>query len=363
MSALRALKTAAGAACHRACRRRGSTASRAPASVWAAQHSLLPAVFTPPEKKFLNSFTLKDEFAAYILAIMAKTGFVEIPTELKPYFDKIAQWNNRYYYGGVRKKSGIIPEKKKYDVPSRSFLPQVSALWAGLSGPEREAWITAGSQTNINGWNLFVQDTCYRLKYGHEGLATPSNYHQYKVGRMQIEAPSDRLVISQTHPIQWYKLKKITGTKAQYQEVVVNEQLMLPLNLALSFRSDLVATTAEPTAKFYAKVISHYQGRDIETEVGFDIDLESDWQRKEETLTNVLGIARWYSLFIELDNVRGFIEFDNVESRHSGTNYARDFRCIDINAPLSRTFFQVTKSWIAIDQPTNTFFESVYPSD
>ena len=31
MSALRALKTAAGAACHRACRRRGSTASRAPA--------------------------------------------------------------------------------------------------------------------------------------------------------------------------------------------------------------------------------------------------------------------------------------------------------------------------------------------
>lgn len=294
---------------------------------------------------------------------MAKTGFIEIPTELQPYFQKIAQWNNRYYHAGTRKKSGIIPEKKKYNVPSRSLLPQVSALWHALSAPERAAWISAAGQTNLNGWNLFVQDTCYRIKYGHEGLATPSDYHQYKVGRIQIEAPANKIVIEQTHPIEWYKLKKITGTKSQYHEVLVTEKLMLPLTVALSFRCDLEATTAEPIAKYYAKVISHYQGRDIETEIGFNLDLESDWQRKSGTLPEVLGIARWYSLFIECRNVRGFIEFDNVEARHTSSNYARDLRCLDVNAPLSRIFFQVTKSWTPLEQPNGSSFESVYPAD
>lgn len=298
-----------------------------------------------------------------IIKLMARTGFIDAPEDLRILLNNLLQYSNRYINAGARKKTGIIPEKKKYDVPARSFLPQVSALWRALSAPERAAWITAGSQTNVNGWNLFVQDTCYRIKYGHAGLAVPSNLHQYKVGRLQIEAPASKLVIEQQHPIEWYRLKKITGTKAQYHEVAITEKLMLPLNLALSYRSDLVATTGAPIAKFYAKVISHYQGRDIETEVGFDFDLTSEWQRSTASLTEVLGVARWYSLFIELRNVRGFLEFDNVLSSHTGSNYARDLRCNDIDTPLTRTFFQVSKAWEALEVPNGADFESVYPAD
>lgn len=294
---------------------------------------------------------------------MARTGFVDVPPELQLLFNNLVQYNDRYVNAGTRKKSPITPEKKKYDVPARSFLPMVSAEWQALDDTTRTAWKNAGSQTNLNGWNLFVQDTCYRMKYGHTGLATPSNIHQYKVGRMQIDAPANKLVITQTHPIEWFKLKKIRGTKSQYEEVSIVEKLMLPLDLGLSYRSDLVATSGSPITKFYAKVISHYQGRNIETQVGFDLDLSSSWTRETATLTEVLGIARWYSLFIELRDVRGFIEFDNVESRHTGSNYARDIRCIDINAPLSRVYFQVSKAWEALEQPTGSDFESVYPAD
>lgn len=294
---------------------------------------------------------------------MARTGFIDAPENLQVLLANLLQYSNRYINAGVRKKSGIIPEKKKYNVPSRSFLPAVAELWAGLSEPERDAWKTAGAQTNLNGWNLFVQDTCYRMKYGYTGLAVPSNNHQYKVGRLQIEAPASKIVISQTHPIEWYKLKKVTGTKSQYYEVSVTEQLMLPLTIGLSYRSDLTAAGGTPIAKFYAKVISHYQGRDIETQAGFDIDLSSNWTRETTTLTEVLGVARWYSLFIELRDVRGYVEFDNVLATHTGSNYARDFRCNDINTPLSRTFFQVSKSWEGIEVPYGSDFESVYPAD
>lgn len=298
-----------------------------------------------------------------IIARMARTGFIDAPDDLRVLLNNLLQYSNRYINAGLRKKSGIIPEKKKYDAPGRSFLPAVGEMWRALSEPERTAWKNAGAQTNLNGWNLFVQDTCYRLKYGHEGLATPANTHQYKVGRMQIDAPASKLVISQTHPIEWYKLKKVTGTKSQYYEVSVQEQLMLPLTIGLSYRSDLTAAGASPIAKFYAKVISHYQGRDIETQVGFDFDFTSDWTRETTSLTEVLGVARWYSLFVELRDVRGYVEFDNVLASHSGSNYARDFRCNDIDTPLSRTFFQVTKSWEGIEVPIGADFESVYPAD
>lgn len=294
---------------------------------------------------------------------MARTGYIDAPDNLQVLLANLLQYSNRYINAGVRKKSGIIPEKKKYNVPSRSFLPAVAEMWNALTEPEREAWKTAAGQTNLNGWNLFVQDTCYRMKYGYTGLAVPSNYHQYKVGRLQIEAPASKLVISQSHPIEWYKLKKVTGTKNQYHEVSVTERLMLPLTLGLSYRSDLTAAGDTPIAKFYAKVISHYQGRDIETTAGFDIDLSTDWTRETTTLTEVLGVARWYDLFIELRDVRGYVEFDNVLASHTGSNYARDFRCNDIDTPISRTFFQVTKSWEAIEVPTGSDFESVYPAD
>jgi len=294
---------------------------------------------------------------------MPRVSLIEVPIELKALFDSLVYRLNRYANSSVRVRGRIVPEKKKFDVPNRSLLPQISAEWAGLSDPERAAWNSAAGQTNMKGWNLFVQDTAYRIKYGREGLAVPSDEHQYKVGRVQIEAPASQAIITQTHPVEWFKMQKVSGTKSQYVEVAVNEKLVLPLTVGLSFRTDLTATSGTPRARFYAKVISHYQGRNIETEVGFDLGLQTDWTRNEETLSDVLGVARWYSLYIELIDVRGFIEFDNVLAEHTGSNYARDLRCNDINTQLSRIYFQVAKSWEIVSMPSGSAYDSVYPDD
>jgi hypothetical protein len=297
-----------------------------------------------------------------IISHMAIIGGLTIPDELIALFRKLVRVNDQYRYGSVARIGHLLSKEKMLNVSSRSLLPQVRDLWASLSDAEKLLWKTAGNTINYNMWNLFVQDTSYRLKYGIPGLAVPSTLHQYKVGRLEISAPADSARLAQYHPEHYYKSVKVTGTKGLYEDVKITERLQLPLEVGLSYRAEFTATSGAPIARFYAIVTSSYQGRDIETEVGFDFDLSSDWQRQTVTITEALGVARSYDLYLEFTDVRGWIEWDNVLSRHSGTNFARDFRCNDVNNALDRVNYQIEKSWEEELLPAGSAFDSVYPT-
>jgi hypothetical protein len=293
---------------------------------------------------------------------MAIIGGLTIPDELIALFRKLVRVNDQYRYGSVARIGHLLSKEKMLNVSSRSLLPQVRDLWASLSDAEKLLWKTAGNTINYNMWNLFVQDTSYRLKYGIPGLAVPSTLHQYKVGRLEISAPADSARLAQYHPEHYYKSVKVTGTKGLYEDVKITERLQLPLEVGLSYRAEFTATSGSPIARFYAVVTSSYQGRDIETEVGFDIDLSTDWQRQTVTITEALGVVRSYDLYLEFTDVRGWFEWDNVLSRHSGTNFARDFRCNDVNNALDRVNYQIEKSWEEELLPAGSAFDSVYPT-
>lgn len=64
-----------------------------------------------------------------------------------------------------------------------------------------------------------------------------------------------------------------------------------------------------------------------------------------------------------LDGVRGWLEWDNVLAKHTGTNYARDYRCTDVNNELTSVNYQIEKSWEEQFLPSHTAFDSVYPAD
>lgn len=294
---------------------------------------------------------------------MAQVGSIEIPPEIKALWDALVAPVSNRVHGSVR-KTGYLPSRQMVsNLTTRSLLPQIRDLWNGLTEPQRDAWKAAGAVTHVNGWNLFVQDTAYRLKYGIAGVAVPSLIHQYKVGRIEIAAPAQKVVLAQFHPNKYYVSKKVPGNTTQRQDVAIFEYLSLPLQVGCSFRSNLTAVTGTPIAKFYAIVYSSYQGRTIETEVGFDIPLVSDWTSETATLTSVIGVARSYDLWITLDGVRGWFEWDNVKAIHNGTNYARDMRCNDVNNTLTRANYQIEKSWEEQFLPANTAFDSVYPAD
>lgn len=294
---------------------------------------------------------------------MALVATQEVPEAWKPLLKKILRVVDARRRGAVAKKGHLLSREAARNVSQRSLLPECSALWAGLSEPEKEAWSIAGAESGYSGWNLFVQDTSYRLKFGIPGLATPSTLHQYKVGRLEINAPADAAVLAQYHPVKYWKEQKVTGSKGLYEQVPVIEQLVLPLMVGTSYRTNLIATSPEYIARFYAIITSNYQGRDIETEVGFDLDLQSGWKRDTATATEVLGTARDYNLWLEFRDVRGWIEWDNVAAIHTGTNWARDFRCNDVNNELTRVNWQIESSWEETFLPAGAAFDSVYPDD
>lgn len=294
---------------------------------------------------------------------MATIAGLEIPPELLRLFRELMRVNDSRRYGSLAKHGYLMSKQKKRDVSTRSLLPEISALWQALDAPTKSAWALAGTASSYRAWNLFVQDTAYRLKYGIGGLATPSALHQYKVGRLEIGAPASSATLAQYHPEHYWKIKKVVGTKGQYEDVKVVERLALPFTLGVSYRTELTATSGSPKARIYAQILSSYQGRDIETEAVIEFALSSGWTRETITATEVVGVVRSYNVYIEFANVRGWFEWDNLSCTHSGTNYARDFRCSDVNNELTRINYQIEKSWEETILPTGAAYDSVYPAD
>ena len=292
---------------------------------------------------------------------MAVVGSFDIPEEFLRLFNNLVRRVDTRRHGAVAQQGHLLSRQKKLNVSNRSLLPQISEQWATLDTTQKNAWKSAGSANNLNGWNLFVQDTAYRIKYGLSGLATPSDLHQYKCGKIEIASPASSAKLVQYHPNRYWKLQKVAGSKALYTDIAINEKLVLPLDIGLSYKSNFIEQSDDAYVRFYAIITSHYQGRDIETVSGFDIPFSTDWARQTIECSEVLGLARSYELWLDFFDVRGEFYWDNLRSYHTGTNWARDYRCNDVNNNLSKINYQIEKSWEEQLLPSGSAFDSVYP--
>lgn len=291
---------------------------------------------------------------------MAMIGSLDVPDELIDLFNKLFNIGDNRVNGTLRLTNGFQSRTKVVNLTKKSLLPQIKELKDSLSESEILAWKSAALANNTNWYNLFVQDTCYRLQYGLSGLAVPSDLYQYKVGKIEIGAPASKVLLAQFHPPVYYVNKKIRGSTTVRENVAIYEALSLPLLIGLSYKSNLDSINDNPIVQFYAVVKSSYQGRTIETKFAIDLNLNTDWSRETLNITSVLGVARSYSLYILIDGATGTFYFDNILARHSGVNYARDWRCSDVNNDLTRTNFMIEKSWEEQFLPSGAKFDSVY---
>lgn len=292
---------------------------------------------------------------------MATVGGLEVPEELIKLFMALVRVADDKRYGAVAQNGHLLSREQKLKVKTRSLLPQIRDYWAGLSEVQKAAWASAASHSKYSSWNLFVQDTAYRIKYGLPGIATPNIHHQYKVGKIEINAPASAARIVQYHPHSYWKRKKIRGSKALYEDVKIVEKLTLPLTIGLDYTSNLTATSPAAFANFKAVIYSSYQGNTLENEVSISLNLSQAWTRADVATSGIVGVVRDYNLYFDLSDVRGDIHFDNVRAEHTNTNYARDFRCNDINNSLSLVNYQIEKSWEDDYMPMGAAFDSIYP--
>ena len=176
--------------------------------------------------------------------------------------------------------------------------------------------------------------------------------------------------------------KKVTGTRDQYEPVKITESFDLPIDIKISYKSNLtsvdvgapfglgefeianselgVSSSGTGSARFYVSVLSHYQGRDIFTNSEIFFDLSSDWTSATASISSVLGLVRGYNAYIEILNARGDLYVDNIELNHSGHNWARDPYCNDLNQGFTKAFYQVAKHWEAVSISEGAQFDSFF---
>jgi hypothetical protein len=292
---------------------------------------------------------------------MAKTSYLDIDSELEEKYYSNLQSADRFILPRISVKKVLLSQQKIADLTSRSYLPVCSELWNAFTEEQQQAWKDVDPHPQQHGWRTFVADQCKRIKFGIEGVATPNEYHQDMVGKILIEEPAEEIKLIQPHPSSYWLQKKVTGKKGMYEMVEISEVFALPLSISINYKADLISTGEGSFAKFYASVRHLYQGQNLNTDLEINIPLSSAWAYDTVELTSLTGLAISYNLYIHLYKVRGTLLFDNIKAEHSGSNWARDTYCKNVEQDFTRQWYQVPKNWGVVEMPEGAGYLSVYP--
>ena len=294
---------------------------------------------------------------------MAKTTYLTIPTGFEDQYWKGLKSSDRFTIPRVSRNDTLVSRYRKKGLSQKSLLPQISALWSGLGPETKEEWGLAGAECGLNGWQLFVQDTSYRMVNDIAGLASLSLLHQGFVGKILIGGSATGIKIAQYHPNSYWIQKKVTGKKGMYEPSLVTEGFGLPLEISINYKADLYGWSENSKVRFYAQIFNSFQGKNDSRILEIELDWSSIWKTASATLSDLRGTIIGYNLFIELVDLQGTLLFDNIKAIHNGTNWARDPYCKNIDITFTKAFYQIPKHWVAVNLPEGAEYDSVYPDD
>lgn len=293
---------------------------------------------------------------------MAKISYLLIPPEFDLSYKKALGSGDRFVASRVRRNNVYRTRRRIKGLTQKSLLPECKNAWNALTTEEKSNWALAGAECNLSGYRLFVKDKTLRIKNNLSGNSTPSTLMQAMVGTLALEGDATSMKITQTHPFEYWVKRKVTGTKSQFEPVLVRESVGLPIQIKISYISALWPAGANPSAKYYAHVYSLYQGRDIENVLEINLDLDSTGETLTATLGNLLGEVKSYVLYLEIIDCQGVLIVDNIQLIHSGQNWVRDPFCNDLDQSFTRAFYQVPKHWAPVVLPEGAFFGSEFKS-
>lgn len=303
---------------------------------------------------------------------MAKTQSIEVPDELKHLQRKALEQGDRFVLG-VMQGHKREPSKRQKALLKRpavinspmvgrgSLFRYLAPLWRSLTPEQKEVWREAGTFSNITNWQLFISDNAARIRNSLTLSVPPSDLWQVRAGHILIEDPATEIILKQEHPQSYWVTQKIPGAPWKYQLVNLVESFSLPLELQIRYKSNLTPVGGTQRARYYASVWSSYQGVDRFTDSVIDLSPTTDWQLDSVTINNVIGHIIGYTLYLEIVGYRGELLFDNIRAIHSGSNWARDPRCDEIDKTFSKAFAVVPPFWVPVSLPVGAQYNSVFP--
>lgn len=291
---------------------------------------------------------------------MAQVNTLEVPQEIAEAFARVMSAVSGRGTGAIRSHGKVLSRARKQKLSRQSLLAEVAARKKTLSGSDIAAWREMATASGQKWYSLFSQDTCYRIKNGLDGVATPSPFRAYKVGKIEVTDSNARVLLRQEHPSHYWISQKLGGKTTQRVDVRIHEKFHLPLTVGLSYKSNLTKHGSEAKIRLYGVIYSSYQGRTLENVLEVDLLPTTEWRRVEESLVDVIGIPSHYDLFLELDKVTGTFAFDNVKAFHSLTNYARAPRCNNILKKPGAKDLQLAPAWEVIRTGHNVKITTEY---
>ena len=254
---------------------------------------------------------------------------ITIPAGLEIIYNKTLRMYDISVNCNIGKNPRFLPRSTYYTLKEITYLFSIAQAWGNLSEATKTAWKTAGDVIGQHGYNLYVQDKSYRIKNGLGGDATPSTYHQYLSGHINVQNPANSAKI------------------AQYNTYNIN----FPATYEISYKTDLIADGPGPSVKFKFSWTRYTQGQNIEATEEFDIPLSSVWATQSDTVTQLDGIRGKWKIELELIDVIGDIWFDNVIVDYSGDIRNNDPYCLDVDY-----------WWRNVNIGDGVTFDTVYPN-
>lgn len=292
---------------------------------------------------------------------MAKTQFIDIADEMTEAYRSALEQRDRFILGVVQGHKRMPSKQRRKEIQEMSLFGFLAQFWRALTPEQKDAWSSASQYSNLTNWQLFISDNAARIRHDLALAEPPSDLWQVKTGYLTIEAPADRLVIKQTHPQEYYAVRKITGASWKEELVHVTEEFSLPLEIKIRYKSALTAEGPNQSAQYIARIWSSYQGQDIYTDLVINFNPETDWTLANNTISNIKGILIGYDLYINITGYRGSLFYDNIRAIHSGVNWARDPRADYIDREFEGAFSVSPPYWLAVDVPTGANYKSIYP--
>lgn len=254
---------------------------------------------------------------------------ITLPAGIEIVYNKQIKMYDIAFLCRVGKNPQFFPRSKFYTLKEITYLFDIAYSWNAFSDETKEEWSFASNIIGQHGYNLYVQDKSYRMKHEIGGDATPSIYHQYLVGHLNIQSPASGALITQYN----------------------NRRVNFPASFELCFKTNLSADGADPYARLKFTWTRYYMGQNIEQTETIELPLVSGWDKRKQWIPYHKGIRGKWRLELELNDVTGDIWFDNIWSEYSGELHPNDPYCMD-----------VVKWWEPTNLSEGVTFETVYPT-
>lgn len=276
---------------------------------------------------------------------MARIDTFDIAPEDEEKFFKYLKWGNRFVNERIISKERPLSRQGTADVIETSYLGTITLLWDSLTQGERDAWASAAFYSGQTGYSLFVQDTSYRLKNSIAGVSTPSDYHQYKVGKIVIPPAAQDQILYQYHPANYNIARKITGTQNSYEPVAITETFGFPLDYAINYKADLVGYGASPWARMYIQIVYNDGAGEVTVNYYTSLSLVTDWAYITGTIASFPHTVVRYYYMLYFNDVAGDFFFDVPEVDYDSQNFALDANCDIIGDNIPALGVTINTPW------------------